>query len=134
MVMKEIPLTNIIACIMNGAPAICSIYQGFIAHLIKEVLGIFTAQCVVHWQYLIAKSMSNQLHAITKAMNKMKGLHSIIDSFDNFTRRIMKTLDMYFFLKRDELVVQRQFFTMILEDLPLGIGVLWRILTLMLVI
>lgn len=74
---KEIPLTNIIACATDGAPAMRGRYQGFIAHLKKEVPGIFTIHCIVHRQHLIAKSMSTQLHAslqlVIKAVNKIKG-------------------------------------------------------------
>ena len=76
MVKKEVPLTNIIACTTDGAPAMYGQYQGFIPHLKREMPAIFTIHCVFHRQHLIAKSMSTQLNAtlqlVIKAVNKFK--------------------------------------------------------------
>ena len=77
MVKKEIPLTNIIAYATDGTPALCGQYNTFIAHLKKEVPSISSfTHCVVHWQHLIAKSKSTQLHAalqlVIKAVNQIK--------------------------------------------------------------
>lgn len=78
---KGIPLSNIIACATDGAPSMVGRHRGCIAHLKREVPGIFTIHCVIHRQHLAAKHLSDRLHstlqAVIKAVNKIKA-HSFI--------------------------------------------------------
>ena len=57
-------------------------HGGFIAHLKREVLDLFTIHCVIHRQHLVAKHLSDRLHstlqAVIRAVNKIKA-HSLND-------------------------------------------------------
>ena len=57
-------------------------HRGFIAHLKREVPDVFTIQCVIHRQHLVAKHLSDRLHstlqAVIRAVNKIKA-HSLND-------------------------------------------------------
>jgi hypothetical protein len=73
---KYIPLTNIIACAMDGAPSMTGHHIGFIVHLKKTVPGIICVYCVIHRQHLAAKNLSGVLHEtlqfVIKSVNKIK--------------------------------------------------------------
>ena len=59
---KSIPLSNIIAAAVDGAPAMFGRYRGFISHLKRNVPGVFAIHCVIHRQHLVAKNLSARLH------------------------------------------------------------------------
>ena len=73
---RNIPLTNIIACATDGAPAMIGRHRGFLAHLKNAVPNIFTIHCIIHRQHLAAKHLSGRLdetlQAVIKAVNKIK--------------------------------------------------------------
>ena len=81
-IQKSIPLSNIIAAAVDGAPAMFGRYRGFISHLKKHVPGVFAIHCVIHRQHLVAKNLSARLHEslqlVINAINKIRGnsLHS----------------------------------------------------------
>ncbi len=73
---KNIPMSNIIACATDGAPALTGRYKGFLAFLKKAVPNVFTIHCVIHRQHLVARNLSDRLHkslgVVIKAVNKIK--------------------------------------------------------------
>ena len=73
---KSIPLTNIVACATDGAPAMVGRYRGFASLLRQKNPHLFTVHCVIHRQHLVAKRLSPHLQkslAIAiKAINKIK--------------------------------------------------------------
>lgn len=73
---KDIPMTNIIACATDGAPALTGRHKGFLAFLKKAVPDVFTIHCVIHRQHLVARNLSDRLHkslgVVIKAVNKIK--------------------------------------------------------------
>ena len=58
---KSIPLTNIIACATDGAPAMVGRYRGFASLLKEKIPNLFTVHCVLHRQHLVAKRLSPRL-------------------------------------------------------------------------
>ena len=100
---KNIPMTNIIACATDGAPAMIGRYRGFIAHLKEAVPQIFTIHCIIHREHLAAKHLSGRLHdtlnIVIKSVNKIKS-HSLNDRIfrqlcheneENFERLLLHT-------------------------------------------
>ena len=73
---KSIPLTNIIACATDGAPAMVGRYRGFASLLKEKIPNLFTVHCVLHRQHLVAKRLSPRLQeclgVAIKAVNKIK--------------------------------------------------------------
>ena len=73
---KSIPLTNIVACATDSAPAMVGRYRGFASLLRQKNPHLFTVHCVIHRQHLVAKRLSPRLQislAIAiKAINKIK--------------------------------------------------------------
>ena len=73
---NNIPLTNIVACAIDGVPSMVDRYRGFIAYLKKEAPNVFCIHCVIHRQHLAAKHLSIILHSslniIISAINKIK--------------------------------------------------------------
>ena len=57
-----IPLSNIIACLTDGAPLMIGWYHGFIALLKKAVPNVFYIHCVIHRQHVVANKLSDQLN------------------------------------------------------------------------
>ena len=53
---KNIPLTNIVACATDGAPAMTGRHRGFLSFLKKAIPGIVTVHCVIHREHLVAKN------------------------------------------------------------------------------
>ena len=52
---KQIPLTNIVACVTGEAPSMTGLYRGFISFLTKLVPGVLTVHYVIHKQHLVKK-------------------------------------------------------------------------------
>jgi hypothetical protein len=52
---KNVLLTNIIACAMDGAPSMTGHHVGFIAHLKKATPDIICVHCVIHRQHLTSR-------------------------------------------------------------------------------
>ena len=73
---KQIPRTNVIACVTDGAPAMIGRHCGFIQHMKTVTLGIMAIHCIVHRQHLVAKHLSAELHEslqmFVKVVNKIK--------------------------------------------------------------
>ena len=73
---KSIPLTNIVACATDGAPAMVGRYRGFSSLLRQKNPHLFTVHCVIHRQHLVAKRLSPRLQAslgvAVNAINKIK--------------------------------------------------------------
>ena len=73
---KSIPLTKIIACATDGAPAMVGRYRGFASLLKEKIPNLFTVHCVLHRQHLVAKRLSPRLQeclgVAIKAVNKIK--------------------------------------------------------------
>ena len=73
---KSIPLTNIVACATDDAPAMVGRYRGFTSFLLLKNPHLFSVHCVIHRQHLVAKCLSPRLQkslAIAiKAINKIK--------------------------------------------------------------
>lgn len=72
----NIPITNIIGCATDGAPAMIGRQRGFIGHLKRVAPNVFTIHCVVHRQHLVAKHLSADLHdtlqKVIKVVNRIK--------------------------------------------------------------
>lgn len=73
---KSIPLTNIVACATDGAPAMVGRYRGFSSLLRQKLPHLFTVHCVIHRQHLVAKRLSPRLQeslgVAVNAINKIK--------------------------------------------------------------
>ena len=73
---KEIPLSNIIACATDGAPAMVGRQRGFISYMKRAVPELFAIHCVVHREHLVAKHLSVRLHdslnIVITVVNKIK--------------------------------------------------------------
>ena len=73
---KSIPLTNIISCATDGTPSMVGHHCGFLSYLKKAVPKVLTVHCVIHWQHLVAKNLSEKLHeslsTVIIAVNKIK--------------------------------------------------------------
>ena len=73
---KSIPLTNIISCTTDGAPSMVDRYRGFLSYLKKAVPKVLTVHCVIHWQHLVEKNLSEKLQkflsTVITAVNKIK--------------------------------------------------------------
>ncbi|XP_030298040.1 zinc finger BED domain-containing protein 5-like [Sparus aurata] len=73
---RDIPVTNIIACATDGAPAMVGRYRGFATLLKQQVPQVLTVHCILHCHNLVAKKMSPSLHqsldVAVKAINKIK--------------------------------------------------------------
>ena len=73
---KQIPLTNVIACTTDGAPAMICRHHGFIQHMKTATPGIMAIHCIIHRQHLVAKHLSAELHeslqVFIKVVNKIK--------------------------------------------------------------
>jgi zinc finger BED domain-containing protein 5/7/8/9 len=73
---NEIPLTNILSCATDGAPAMIGRYNGFVSYLKKAVPNVLTVHCIIHRQHLVAKNLSPELNksleTVITAINKIK--------------------------------------------------------------
>ena len=73
---KQIPMSNVIACATDGAPAMIGRHRGFIQHMKTASPGILAIHCIIHRQHLVAKHLSAELHeslqVFIKAVNKIK--------------------------------------------------------------
>lgn len=73
---QQIPLENICSCATDGAPSMVGRYRGFNAYLKREVPVVFAIHCMAHRQHLVAKHLSQKLHAslniVITAVNKIK--------------------------------------------------------------
>ena len=73
---KEIPMYNIIACAIDGAPAMVGRHCGFISYLKNVLPEVFAIHCVVHREHLVAKRLigrlHNSLHIVITVVNKIK--------------------------------------------------------------
>ncbi|KFD51901.1 hypothetical protein M513_07230 [Trichuris suis] len=73
---KEIPLTNVIAVATDGAPSMLGRHRGFLSYLKEKVPDLLAVHCVIHWQHLVAKRLSDRLHRslqyVITAVNKIK--------------------------------------------------------------
>ena len=73
---KEIPLSNILACATDGAPAMVGRQRGFISYMKRAVPELFAIHCVVHREHLVAKHLSVRLHdslnIVITVVNKIK--------------------------------------------------------------
>ena len=73
---KQIPMSNVIACATDGAPAMIGRHHGFIQHMKTASPGILAIHCIIHRQHLVAKHLSAELHeslqVFIKAVNKIK--------------------------------------------------------------
>ena len=58
-----IPMKNSIACATDGAPGMIGKYRGFTAFLTKAIPHVMTIHCVVHWQNLVAKNITEHLNS-----------------------------------------------------------------------
>ena len=89
----SIPLTNIVACATDGAPAMVGGYRGFASLLRQKNPHLFTVHCVIHRQHLVAKRLSPRLQkslAIAiKAINKIKANAKTADCFDSCATKTM---------------------------------------------
>ena len=72
----NVPIANITAVATNGAPAMIGHYRGFASLLKRKVPSVQTIHCVLHRNHLVAKNLSNELHAALKvcigSVNKIK--------------------------------------------------------------
>ena len=72
----NVPIENITAVATDGAPAMIGRYRGFASLLKRKVPGVRTIHCVLHRNHLVAKNLSNELHAALKvcirSVNKIK--------------------------------------------------------------
>ncbi len=79
---KAIPITNILTCATDGAPAMVGQYRGFTSLLKERVPHVLTVHCVIHRHNLVAKAMSTPLHdsinIAVKVINKIKS-HALND-------------------------------------------------------
>ena len=73
---KQIPMSNVIACATDSAPAMIGRHRGFIQHMKTASPGILAIHCIIHRQHLVAKHLSTELHeslqVFIKAVNKIK--------------------------------------------------------------
>ena len=73
---KEIPMQNVLQCATDSAAAMIGKLQGFIALIKKKILGLNATCCVIHWQHLVARNLSAELHhllrIVIKCINKIK--------------------------------------------------------------
>ncbi|XP_023231325.1 SCAN domain-containing protein 3-like [Centruroides sculpturatus] len=79
---NNIPISNILACATDGAPAMIGRQRGFITLLKAENSKIFSIHCILHRQHLVAKRLSDRLHQsmnlVISLINKIKA-HSLND-------------------------------------------------------
>ena len=87
---KQIPMSNVIACATDGAPAMIGRHRGFIQHMKTASPGILVIHCIIHRQHLVAKHLSAELHeslqVFIKAVNKIKTSPSNDDLFDTVVK------------------------------------------------
>ncbi|KAI6655714.1 Protein ZBED8 [Oopsacas minuta] len=99
---------NIIACATDGAPSMIGRHRGFIAHLKRAVLKVFSIHRVIHRQHLIAKHLTLNLHQslqiVNTATNKKNSL--MIASFSNFVKTMMKTINASFSILNEDLLIR----------------------------
>ena len=73
---NQIPLTNVIVCATDAALSMIGHYHVFIALLKAANSHMLTIHCVIHWQHLVTKNMSDcfnlSLNTTIKAVNKIK--------------------------------------------------------------
>ena len=73
---KQTPLTNVIACATDGAPAMFGRHREFMQHMKTARPGIMTIHCIIHRQHLVVKHLSAELHeslqVFIKVVNKIK--------------------------------------------------------------
>ncbi|KAI5152824.1 hypothetical protein ENBRE01_3037 [Enteropsectra breve] len=73
---KEIPFKNILSVATDGAPSMTGLYNGFVALLKQVSPNVLAVHCVIHRQHLVAKNLSERLHAslnfVISAVNKIK--------------------------------------------------------------
>ncbi len=74
--LHNLPLTNILACATDGAPAMIGRHSGFIGLLTQLVPGVMTIHCVIHRHHLAARHLNVHLHqvldTVIKAVNRIK--------------------------------------------------------------
>jgi hypothetical protein len=75
---KNVPLTNIIACAMDGTSSMTGRHVRFIAHLKKAIPGIICVHFVIHRQhlsfpssYLVEKEFRVIVQLLTKQRNRL---------------------------------------------------------------
>jgi len=73
---KKIPLKNIMSVATDGAPAMTGRHNGFIAYLKNRVPSVLAVHCVIHRQHLVARNLSERLHAslqyVIRTVNKIR--------------------------------------------------------------
>ena len=67
---KSIPLSNIVSCAADGAPAMMGRHHGFLQLLKQDNPSILVVHCMIHREHLAAKSISPVLHEILTAVIK----------------------------------------------------------------
>ena len=69
-------MQNVLQCATDSAAAMIGKLQGFIALIKKKILGLNATCCVIHWQHLVARNLSAELHhllhIVIKCINKIK--------------------------------------------------------------
>ena len=58
---KKIPIENIISLATDGAHSMIGRHRGFIAHLKRAVLNVFSIHCVIHRHHLNTKHLFTSL-------------------------------------------------------------------------
>ena len=73
---KQVPLTNVIACATDGAPAMIDGHRGLTQLMKTATPGIMVIHCIIYRQHLVAKHLSAELHeslqVFIKVVNKIK--------------------------------------------------------------
>lgn len=67
---KEIPISNMLSCAADGAPAMMGKRNGCLMLLKKENPELLIVHCVIHRENLVAKNLSPELNVIMKAVIK----------------------------------------------------------------
>ena len=91
---QDIPMTNVISCAADGAPAMMGKHNGCLKLLQENNPSMKVVHCVIHRENLVSKNLSSHLHQIL----------SVIIKCNNYVKSIPKTerLFLQFYEDREE--------------------------------
>ncbi|KAI5152598.1 hypothetical protein ENBRE01_2949 [Enteropsectra breve] len=93
---KEISFKNIFSVANDGTPSMTGLYNGFVALLKHVSPNVLAVHCVIHRQHLVAKNLSERLHAslnfVISAVNKIKNSALKGNNSVSYVLKMMKNL------------------------------------------